>query len=239
MARASGTSRRSTVPRSRSASSQPLPVSRWLVSSTSSPQTLGLTYSRDPAYQTRAVTFVLYVVVAQRDVAPLVRRQLRESKQRAAVLGTAPIEGKDALDLPVQDEHAVLRVAFRPERRTCAHPSRPGGARRAPTGRAPERPAAVPRPSRRRRPAPRTAAGSNPVSAGPRRVVIAGDQHDGAPPAAPPGAAGTGGTRRRWRRWSGGRSGTGRRRRPPRPGAPRSRHRPPGGRRARRRPRAD
>ena len=120
---------------------------------------------------------VLYVVVPERDVAPLVRRQLLEAERCPAVLGGAPVEWENAFDLPVQHQHPLTLVPLRPERRPGAAHQRlvRHGEDAEVERRIHQPPCLVARHvDAQLLEEPQDRAGLG----GPRRVVIAGDQHD-------------------------------------------------------------
>ena len=151
-----------TVPRSRSASSQPFPRQSVVGLVHQLAPDVGAHVLERPGIPDPRRHLVLHVVVAQRDVAPLGRGQLPQAEQRAAVLGRAPVEGEDAFHLAVQHQHLVPLGALRPEHGARPRRPAPGAARRART----RSRAGIHQPARlvgrRRRPrAPRTAGGSS------------------------------------------------------------------------------
>ena len=211
----------SRVPRSRSASSHPLPRIPCSASSASSPQMLGLDVLERAGVPGVRRHLVLHVVVAQRDVAPLLGAELRagrparrRTRRCAAPSGStpsispcststrcrAPPSGRSDGRSP-RDERLVRHGEHREVERGIVQAARL--VRRDVHAQLLEE--------------PEDGAGLRRA----RRVVIAGDRARSAPRAAPRAAAGIAGRRRRSPRWWGGRSGRGRRRRRRRPGAPR------------------
>ena len=179
IARASATGCGSTVPRSRSTSSQPLPGNAVIAPRPPArPRCWGSTYSSEPAYQSSGRDLVLHVVVAQRDVAPLVGGQLVADRPGRRRTRPSCGRGKTPSISPCSTSTWQPSASFGPERR--AAPVRPGpGA--APPAR--ERssggidPGGAPRPRRRPRPAPRRAGGWT-RSRRARGVVVARDEDD-------------------------------------------------------------